>query len=97
MIVSDLGASLHLRKIKELISAALNRGLSECAAESQLIARMDADDIALPSRLETQTRFMVNNAHVDVLGTAVSAFDNESGQVSKHIDYKCRSTTAVRW
>jgi glycosyltransferase involved in cell wall biosynthesis len=36
--------------------AALNRGLEHCRAE--YIARMDADDVALPERLERQVQFL---------------------------------------
>ncbi|MGM9837770.1 MAG: glycosyltransferase family 2 protein [Paludibacteraceae bacterium] len=41
----------------------LNRGLS--LAQGEFIARMDADDISLPTRLETQVRYL--DAHPDVM------------------------------
>lgn len=54
------------------IAGALNTGI--LAASGELIARMDADDISLPNRLEQQVRFMDSNPEVGVLGTAFEAF-----------------------
>jgi glycosyltransferase involved in cell wall biosynthesis len=39
------------------------------AARGALVARMDADDAAMPERLEKQVRFMIAHPEVDVLGT----------------------------
>jgi glycosyltransferase involved in cell wall biosynthesis len=45
--------------------ASLNRGLEQCRGE--YVARMDADDVALPERLERQVRFLdVHSDHVAV-------------------------------
>ncbi len=49
------------------IVSALNRGLAE--ARGELIARMDADDIAVPRRLGLQARFMDANPDVHLLGS----------------------------
>lgn len=54
------------------LAVALNRGLA--AIDCELIARMDADDIALPDRLERQVRFMQSNPEVAVLGMAMREF-----------------------
>lgn len=48
------------------LSATLNRGLAE--ARAPLLARMDADDEALPDRLEIQVAYMEKHPEVDVLG-----------------------------
>lgn len=58
----------------------LNAGLKH--AQGEYIARMDADDIAYPKRLELQHKFLVQNPSVDVVATQV-AF--ESGNESKGI------------
>jgi glycosyltransferase involved in cell wall biosynthesis len=50
------------------IVAALNRGLAECRAP--LVARMDADDSSLPTRLEQQVAFLAGHPRVAVVGTA---------------------------
>jgi glycosyltransferase involved in cell wall biosynthesis len=56
----------------------LNRGLKQ--ANGRYIARMDADDISLPLRLEKQFFFMEEHPGVGVLGTAVEIIDS-AGQV----------------
>jgi glycosyltransferase involved in cell wall biosynthesis len=48
------------------ISAALNHGLG--LVTTDLVARMDADDIALPDRLERQLQFLTPRPDVGVLG-----------------------------
>ena len=48
-------------------TAALNRGLQ--MTETPLVARMDADDISLPHRLEKQVSYTVKNPTVALLGT----------------------------
>jgi glycosyltransferase involved in cell wall biosynthesis len=52
---------------------ALNLGLRFCLAP--FIARMDGDDIALPTRLEKQLRFLEDNEGFDLVGCATSAID----------------------
>ena len=47
----------------------LNRGIKN--SQGKYIARMDADDIALPDRLQKQVDFMGKNPSVGILGTAV--------------------------
>src|SRR5688572_27177242 len=46
--------------------ATLNRGLQ--LARAPLVARMDADDICLPIRFETQLRCFQNRSNLGVLG-----------------------------
>ena len=50
----------------------LNRGLE--AAQGEYIARMDSDDISLPTRFEEQVKYLENNSNIAVLGTAVIVF-----------------------
>lgn len=52
---------------------ALQDGLR--AAQTDLIARMDADDIALPQRLEKQVAYMDTHPECVLLGTRVQAID----------------------
>lgn len=51
------------------VVAALNRGLA--AARGALIARMDADDVSLPGRLERQVAFLAAHPDVGVAGCGV--------------------------
>ena len=54
------------------VAATLNRGLE--AARGRYIARMDADDISLPDRLERQVRFMDEHPDVGISGSWVWLF-----------------------
>ena len=45
-------------------------------ARGELIARMDADDVSLPERLDAQVAFLRAHPDVDVLGTGVHLFDD---------------------
>ena len=55
------------------IVAGLNRGLRE--ARGELIARMDADDVALPERFATQIAFLQSHPSCVVAGTAMINID----------------------
>jgi len=54
------------------LSGALNRGIDE--AGGTYIARMDADDIALPGRLQTQVDYLESHPHVAICGTGIEVF-----------------------
>lgn len=60
------------------LAATCNRLLELC--ETELLARMDADDIMFPERLERQYEFMQVHPEIDVLGTYVEEV-NELGEV----------------
>ena len=68
----------------EVIIEDTNRGLANrlnqiaSLAKTQYLARMDSDDIMVPSRLQTQFDFMKNNPDLDVLGTSNYLIDEES-------------------
>ena len=61
-------------KSKGLV-AALNFGMSEC--RSELIARMDADDIMRPQRLLKQAAHLNNNPGVGLVGSQVYKFPED--------------------
>ena len=56
--------------------ATLNRGLE--LSRGDYIARMDCDDIALPTRLEKQVQYMDHNPEVGLCGTCYQWFDEKS-------------------
>ena len=67
----------YLRNEKKLgLALSLNRGLK--IAEGKYIARMDADDISEPERLELQINFMNKNQDHIVCGTNIFLI-NENG------------------
>lgn len=57
----------YFHKEKKGVANALNYGLS--VSRGEMIARMDADDIAMRERLEKQMDFMGKNPQIGVLGT----------------------------
>jgi glycosyltransferase involved in cell wall biosynthesis len=54
------------------LSARLNQGVQ--LARADLIARMDADDICLPRRLELQLAFLAAHPEVDLVGCRAAVF-----------------------
>lgn len=64
------------------LAQSLNKGLK--LAKGQYIARMDADDISLPDRLEKQVSFMDNNPEIDVCGSWIKLFDNKKSSIRKY-------------
>lgn len=59
---------------KGLISS-LNRGCR--LARGKYIARMDADDISLPARLEKQVQHLESHPEIGILGTWIGVIDEE--------------------
>ncbi|WWR14893.1 glycosyltransferase [Lachnospiraceae bacterium JLR.KK008] len=57
----------YFQKEKKGVANALNYGLS--VSRGEMIARMDADDIAMLERFERQMDFMEKNPQIGVLGT----------------------------
>ena len=54
------------------VSSAFNTGLSR--ARGEFIARMDADDISLPGRIEEQYRYFQSHPDIDICGACVEIF-----------------------
>jgi len=72
------------------LSAALNLGLTFCS--SPLIARMDGDDIALPTRLKKQLWFLEENPDIALVGCATMAID-QSGRLIPGLGVSHKPTT----
>lgn len=56
----------------------LNIGMS--MARGKYIARMDSDDISLPTRLETQVRFLEEHLDIDLCSCGMELFDAKTGR-----------------
>ena len=59
----------------------LNYGLRQCT--SDLVARLDCDDIMLPDRLAVQLKFMNDHPEITVVASDVIQIDKEGNQISK--------------
>lgn len=57
--------------------SSLNRGIA--IARGEYIARMDADDISLPTRLQAQVEFMDQHPPIGLLGTYARMLDPKTG------------------
>ena len=60
------------------IGAAANIGLQAC--RNELIAKMDADDLAVPDRCEKQLRRFADNPQLTVLGGFIEEFGQDENQ-----------------
>jgi hypothetical protein len=72
------------------IAPALNLGLDRC--RGRLVARMDADDLMMPTRLQRQFDYLQAHADVIVLGTQLRAIDWETGRLLAPTDHPERIT-----
>lgn len=77
---NDNRIRIYKRKACGLIDQ-LNFGL--CEAKGEYIARMDADDVASPEKLQVQMNFLKNNSGIHIVGTNFS-FINENGELIIH-------------
>lgn len=65
-----------------IIEGGTNRGLAyalnQCIAQAQgeYIARMDADDLSVPTRLQTQNDFLDANPGYSLVGSCMESFDD---------------------
>ena len=66
------------------IVGALNDGLARCGAE--IVARMDADDIARPLRFERQVQALHDNPDVVLAGSRVMLIDPQGSPIRVWID-----------
>lgn len=75
------------------LAASLNRGLDE--ARGRFVARLDADDVAMPARLERQLAAIRSTPGTTILGTAVCALDGDGSPGVVH--FMPATPIAVRW
>lgn len=73
---TDSRIRLVVHKQNQKLIASLNEGIE--LATGKYLARMDADDVCDPARLQKQVAFMESNSEVGALGTWVHAL-NHSG------------------
>lgn len=83
-IVSDYEQRCSILKVVTLeknqgLGKALNEGLKHCS--NDIVARMDTDDIAKPSRFEKQIKVLCENPDIDVVGTWIDEFLDDISNV----------------
>ncbi len=66
----------------------LNHLLEKCKDRGyEYYARMDADDVALPDRLERQVAFLEQHPEIDVVGGAIEEIDENGALRGKTVHY----------
>ncbi len=65
----------------EGLVTSLNKAISK--ASGKYIARMDADDISMPTRLEKQVKFLDSMSKVDILGTGFIFFNSNGSELGR--------------
>ena len=77
---TQIDALCHVHPEIRVIALEKNQGLGIAlrtaveAAQYELIARMDSDDIALPDRFEKQLAFMATHPEADIVGGQIEEF-----------------------
>jgi glycosyltransferase involved in cell wall biosynthesis len=79
----------------EGVISTLNRGVAE--ARGEIVARMDADDVAAPSRIERQVEVLASRPEIDLVGTGVTVIDGESGRPLRPWPVRCREPAGARF
>ena len=77
-VVDEYVQQFHLIKVVQLpdnmgLGKALNIGLQYCSYD--LVARMDADDIAKKNRFEKQVQLFIDNPHLDICSAWIDEFE----------------------
>jgi glycosyltransferase involved in cell wall biosynthesis len=67
---------------KRQLAKRLNQAVK--LSNGEFFARMDADDVAFPERIERQVKFLTKNDDVDIVGSRVLIFDNKGNIVGTY-------------
>ncbi|MCB1225706.1 MAG: glycosyltransferase [Verrucomicrobiales bacterium] len=82
----------HIQQPACGISAALSAAVH--TAQGQLLARMDADDISAPTRLEKQSRHLTAHPEIGLVSCQVLVLDNLGGGNDRHVAWLNRLLTS---
>jgi len=72
---------IKIIKLNKRIGLAGSLAFGVDQIRTKYIARIDADDVMHPNRLEKQFNFMENNIDIDVLGSAVQKIDSRGKRI----------------
>jgi hypothetical protein len=61
------------------LALSLNKGIA--LSDGELVARMDADDISFPERIEQQVNYLLKHPEVDILGTDVININDDGADI----------------
>lgn len=77
----DTRIRIFKNKVNSGVSVTANRALSY--AKGEFIARMDADDISMPSRFEKQIEYLLKNKNIVAVGTQCDLINSEGVIIGK--------------
>jgi len=78
------------------LGQSVSRNKAIAAARGKYVAVLDADDIALPTRLEKQAEWLDSHAEVGLLGGYAITID-EQGNEHERWDYSPTADAAIKW
>ncbi|ALS03380.1 ammonia monooxygenase [Enterococcus silesiacus] len=84
-IKSKVGKQLTIVPLAENVGLGKALAVGVKACRNELIARMDCDDIMIPSRLELQSEEMENDASLAIVGSNITEFH---GEIDNVLGYK---------
>lgn len=77
--MSSIEFTVIKKEKNEGLASALNAGIPMC--RYNWIARMDSDDIAVSSRFQLQTDYILKHPDISVIGGAIAEFKSEIGDI----------------
>ena len=75
----DVPITIIKNEVNMGLTKSLNRGLEY--VNTDLVARMDSDDMARPNRFELQVKFFYENPNIDILGGAIHEIDENGNDL----------------
>lgn len=77
--LNDFRIRIFCDGVRKGLAARLNEGIFH--SRGKFIARMDADDIAFPQRLEMQVHYLTSHPDIDLLATRAVVFSNNKNEL----------------
>jgi glycosyltransferase involved in cell wall biosynthesis len=77
------------------LAPSLNRAIN--LASGKYFARMDADDLAFPDRLEKQVTFLEENLDIDLVASRVLCFSQKTNEVMGYLPFLESHEEISRW
>lgn len=81
--VADSRIRLFVDKVGRGLPVRLNQAID--AARGTYFARMDADDVAYPERLEKQVAYLESHAEIDLVGAEMMVFSGDGRALGLHL------------
>jgi glycosyltransferase involved in cell wall biosynthesis len=97
-VVNRFGSRLDLRVLRLAenagVAGALNQGLAQIG--NRYVCRLDADDIALPTRLEKQLAYLESHPDIDVCSTWMEVFYPPLDGRASHVLVKPEADASIK-